>query len=61
MKSLTLINVGVTIIEVKYINYIKGLDDLNKLEELNLNENSITKLGGFKGLLSLKTLYISHN
>ncbi|CAD8078760.1 unnamed protein product [Paramecium sonneborni] len=53
LKSLTLINVGITLIE--------GLDDLNRLEELNLNENQIVKLTGLKGTTNLKALYISHN
>ena len=39
----------------------KGLDDLTKLEELNLNENSITKLSGLKGIVNVKSIYISHN
>ncbi|CAK56731.1 unnamed protein product (macronuclear) [Paramecium tetraurelia] len=53
LRSLTLINVGITIIE--------GLDELSKLEELNLNENSITKLNGLKGIVNVKSIYISHN
>ncbi|CAD8156657.1 unnamed protein product [Paramecium octaurelia] len=53
LKSLTLINVGITVIE--------GLDDLIKLEELNLNENQIVKLTGLKATTNLKALYISHN
>jgi Leucine-rich repeat (LRR) protein len=34
---------------------------MNKLEELNLNENQITKINGLKGLVNVKSLHISHN
>lgn len=60
LKSLTLINVGITIIEV-YYSLKQGLDEMNKLEELNLNENQITKINGLKGLVNVKSLHISHN
>ena len=39
----------------------KGIDELSKLEELNLNENSISKLSGLKGIINVKSIYISHN
>lgn len=48
LKSLTLINVGITVIEVFTYLFKQGLDDLIKLEELNLNENQIVKLTGLK-------------
>jgi Leucine-rich repeat (LRR) protein len=53
VKSLTLINVGISVIE--------GLQEASRLEELWLNENTIGRIEGLDKCTSLRSLYISHN
>ena len=62
IKKLTLINVGISSIEVPLlINSLQGLEECVKLEELCLNENSIVSLAGLSKCTNLRNLYISHN
>ena len=45
----------------KYITNLSGIEDLNNLTLLNLNNNKISNIDSLKGLTDLTNLYLSNN
>lgn len=60
MKN-SLLTLDLSSLEIKDISEIKGLENLTKLQALNLNNNHISEINGLETLINLEILLLENN